>query len=214
MSTIKYALIGIGILCLIALMGISWFFGTYNSLVAADQDINNAWGQVESQYQRRIDLIPNLVETVRGYAEHERSTFEAVTEARAHWDKAATPEERIEAARAMEGAIQSMLTIAVENYPQLKADQNFRDLQAQLEGTENRIAVARNRYNDAVRDYNIRTKSWPTSFVARWYGFQTKPYFESDKGAEQAPKVNFTNYVSRKSYEDAIMNKSFNNFMT
>lgn len=189
----KYILIGIVAVVLVALMGVLWYFGTYNSLVTADQDVNTAWANIDSQLQRRFDLIPNIVETVKGYAAHEKSTFEAVTNARAHWDKAATPEERIAAAKEMNKAINGFsLAVNVENYPELKANQNFLDLQAQLEGTENRVAVARNRYNDAARNYNIRIKSWPTSFVATANGFQARPFFEAEEGARKAPKVNFT----------------------
>lgn len=181
-----------GFIVLVVIIFGAWFTGTYNSLVQADQDVNTAWAKVDSALQRRYDLIPNLVEIVKGYATHEKSTFEAVTEARAHWDKAATPAERITAAKEMDGAVNSMLTIAVENYPQLKADQGFRDLQVQLEGSENRIYTARNRYNDAVNSYNVKIKSFFTSIVANMYGYKERPFFEAEEVAKKAPKINFT----------------------
>lgn len=169
-----------------------WYVSTYNSLVNSEKDVKVAWANVDTALQRRFDLIPNLVEIVKGYATHEKSTFEAVTEARAHWDKAATPEERIAAAKEMDGAVNSMLTIAVENYPQLKADQGFRDLQAQLEGTENRISVARIRYNEIAGNYNAKIKSFFTSIVANMNGYKEILLFEAEEGARKAPKINFT----------------------
>ncbi len=174
---------------LVVIVLTAWFTGTYNSLVQADQDVNTAWANVDASLQRRFDLVPNLARIVEKYATHEKSTFEAVTEARAHWDKAATPAERITAAKEMEGAVNSMLTIAVENYPQLKADQGFRDLQAQLEGTENRISTERIRYNGAVREYNVKIKSFFTSIVANMYGYKERPFFEKEEGAEKAPQI-------------------------
>lgn len=170
----------------------AWYVSTYNGLVTAEKDTKVAWANVDTALQRRFDLIPNLVEIVKGYATHEKTTFEAVTEARAHWDKAATPEERIAAAKEMDGAVNSMLTIAVENYPQLKADQGFRDLQAQLEGTENRISVARIRYNEIAGNYNAKIKSFFTSIVANMNGYKEIPLFEADEQARKAPKINFT----------------------
>lgn len=182
-----------GVIILVVVIGAMWFIGTYNSLVSADQDVNTAWANVDTVLQRRFDLIPNLVATVQGYATHEKSTFEAVTNARAHWDSAATPEQKIAAAKEMDKAVQGFsMAINVENYPELKANQNFLELQAQLEGTENRIYVARTRYNDAVRGYNVKIKSFFTSFVANVYGYKERPYFEAEEGAKKAPKVNFT----------------------
>lgn len=187
----KVLIIVVAIFALIAVMGVTWFVGTYNSLVAADQDVDTAWANVETQYQRRADLIPGLVETVKGYASHERTVFTEVTEARSKWADAKTPQDKIDAAGGMDSAIARLLLVA-ENYPQLKASDNFRDFQVQLEGTENRIAVARTRYNEVARDYNVKIKSFFTSIVANMYGYEPKPYFEAKKGAEEAPRVNFT----------------------
>jgi len=187
----KTLLVVIGVLAFIVLIVIVWFIGTYNSLVSADQSVNEKWSQVENQYQRRVDLIPNLVETVKGYAAHESKVFIDVTEARSRWASAKTPDEKMKAAGEMDSAL-SRLMVVVENYPQLKASENFVALQAQLEGTENRIAVARMDYNTVVREYNIKIKIIPTSIVAGIYGYDDKPFFEAEKGAEKAPKVNFT----------------------
>ena len=187
----KTLLVVIGVLAFIVLIVIVWFIGTYNSLVSADQSVNEKWSQVENQYQRRVDLIPNLVETVKGYAAHESKVFIDVTEARSRWASAKTPDEKMKAAGEMDSAL-SRLMVVVENYPQLKASENFVALQAQLEGTENRIAVARMDYNTVVREYNVKVKIIPTSIVAGIYGYDDKPFFEAEKGAEKAPKVNFT----------------------
>ena len=187
----KTLLVVIGILAFIVLIIVMWFIGTYNSLVSADQSVNEKWSQVENQYQRRADLIPNLVETVKGYAAHESKVFIDVAEARSQWASAKTQGEKIKAAEGMDSAL-SRLMVVVESYPQLKASETFVALQAQLEGTENRVAVARMDYNTAVREYNVKTKTIPTSIVAGIYGYDNKPFFEAEKGAEKAPKVNFT----------------------
>ncbi len=187
----KTLLVMVGALAFIILVIVIWFIGTYNSLVSADMTVNEKWSQVENQYQRRADLIPNLVETVKGYASHEKTVMEEVTRARSQWASAKTPDEKIKAADQMDTAI-SRLMVVVENYPQLKASDNFVALQAQLEGTENRVTVARMDYITAVKDYNVKIKKIPTSIVAGVYGFQDKPLFEAEKGTEKAPKVNFT----------------------
>ncbi len=187
----KTLLVVLGVFAFIVLVVVVWFIGTYNSLVAADQDVNAKWSQVENQYQRRADLIPNLVATVQGYAKHESSTFEAVTEARSQWAGAKTQDDKMKAATEMDSAL-SKLMVVVEAYPDLKASASFTTLQAQLEGTENRISTERMRYNDAVRDYNVKIKGIPTSIVADIYGYKDKPFFEATAGAENAPKVNFT----------------------
>jgi LemA protein len=187
----KTLLVAIGALALIVLIIVVWFIGTYNSLVSADQAVNEKWSQVENQYQRRADLIPNLVETVKGYAEHEATVFEAVTKARSQWASAKTPDEKVKAAGEMDSAIARLLVVA-EAYPTLKASDNFIALQAQLEGTENRVTVARMDYNTVVKEYNVKTKKIPTSIVAGIYGYNDKPFFEAEKGSEKAPKVNFT----------------------
>jgi len=174
--------------------------GTYNSLVLLDEGVNAAWSQVENQYQRRLDLIPNLVETVKGYASHEKETFENVAEARASAGRIQLSAEMLNDPAAMAGfeAAQSSLSGALsrlmavaENYPQLKANQNFMDLQNQLEGTENRISVERRRFNEAVQNYNRTLRRFPTVMIAGIFGFEQKTYFESQAGAESAPSVKF-----------------------
>ena len=188
----KTLLVIVGALAFIILIVVVWFIGTYNSLVSADQTANEKWSQVENQYQRRADLIPNLVEIVKGYASHEKTVLEDVTKARSQWAVAKSPDEKIKAADGMDSAL-SRLMVVVENYPQLKDNENFITLQAQLEGTENRVTVARMDYISAVKEYNIKIKTIPTSIVAGIYGFEDKPLFEAKKGAENAPKVNFSN---------------------
>lgn len=175
-----------------------WLAGKYNAMITAEENVTTAWSQVENQYQRRSDLIPNLVATVKGYAEHERQVFENVTEARAKatqmtLSEDATPEQMM-AFQAAQGeltqALGRLLALA-ENYPDLKANENFRDLQAQLEGTENRIAVARNAFNEAAKAYNILIRKFPNNIVAGIFGFGQKAYFEADEGADKVPVVEF-----------------------
>lgn len=175
---------------LIGLLLGGFFLYTYNSLVNAEEGVDAQWYQVENQYQRRADLIPNLVETVKAYAAQEEKIFTELAKYRTQWIKAATQEEKIEAAKGMDSALSGLLVI-VENYPQLKSSDNFLALQAQLEGTENRIAVERMRYNEKVRDYNAQIKRMPSSLVADMYGFKAKLYFEAERGAEEAPEVKF-----------------------
>lgn len=173
---------------------------TYNDLVAQDERVEQTWGDVETQYQRRADLVPNLVNTVRGAADFEQETLQAVVEARARATSITidasdldNPEaiRQFQAAQAeLSGALGRLLAVA-ENYPQLRATEAFRDLQAQLEGTENRITVARRDYNAAVRDYNTRVRRFPTTIVASIAGFDRRTPFEADPGAEQAPEVAF-----------------------
>lgn len=190
MDTGKTLLAVLGILVFIIVVFVIWFAGTYNSLVSADQDVNAKWSQVENQYQRRADLIPNLVETVKGYAKHESSTFEGIAQARSNWAGAKTQDDKIKAAGEMDSAL-SRLMLVVEAYPDLKASASFTTLQAQLEGTENRISTERMRYNEAVMAYNVKIKRVPTSIVAGMYGYKEKPFFKAAEGAEKAPKVNF-----------------------
>ncbi|MDP3105577.1 MAG: LemA family protein [Candidatus Methanoperedens sp.] len=185
--SLNKVLVAIGIFVL--LVGAVFFF-TYNGLVSAEESVDAQWYQVENQYQRRADLIPNLIETVKGYAAHEEKVFTEVTKYRSQWSAAATQGEKMEAAKGMDSAI-SRLLVVVESYPQLKANENFLALQAQLEGTENRIAVERMRYNEKVRDYNTQLKRIPSSFVAGMLGSEPKAYFEAEKGAQDVPKVNF-----------------------
>ena len=191
MNPKKTLLVISGIVIVLALLLGVWFLSTYNSLVAAGEGVDAQWYQVENQYQRRSDLIPNLVETVKGYAAHEEKLFTEVTKYRSQWSAASTQEEKIEAAKGMDSAI-SRLLVVVENYPQLKSSENFLALQAQLEGTENRIAVERMRYNEKVRDYNMQIKRMPASIIAGMYGFEGKSYFEAEKGAEEVPDVRFS----------------------
>ncbi|HHW07058.1 MAG TPA: LemA family protein [Clostridia bacterium] len=166
-------------------------FGSYNSLVALEEQVNNRWSQVENQLARRADLIPNLVETVKGYAAHESAIFTEIADARSRLIGAGNVAERIEAENQLSGALSRLLAIA-ENYPNLKADANFRQLQDELAGTENRIAVARKDYNDAVTAYNTRIRRFPTVLFAGLMGFTPKVYFEAPEGAQQAPIVDFS----------------------
>lgn len=188
---------------LIAMLTVTLLSGCgYNSLQSGDEQVKAAWAEVLNQYQRRADLIPNLVNTVKGFAEQEKEVLTRVTEARARVGAIqATPElindpqafDRFQAAQGeLSGALSRLLVVS-ENYPQLKSDQNFRDLQAQLEGTENRIAVARNRYIKAVQDYNVTVRSFPTNLTAMMFGHAVKPGFTVENEAEisRAPKVDF-----------------------
>ncbi|MGE5553220.1 MAG: LemA family protein [Betaproteobacteria bacterium] len=170
---------------------VGWFWGSYNSLIGLDQQAKTAWAQVENQLQRRYDLIPNLVETVKGYVKHEQDVMAKIADARSRYAGAATPADKIRAAGELESALARLLVI-VERYPDLKADRQFTQLQDELAGTENRIAVERMRYNEAVRAFNSAVLRMPTVFVARLMGFTEKPYFEAAKGAQEAPKVDFT----------------------
>ncbi len=176
-----------------------WFVGKYNAMVNADENVKTAWAQVENQYQRRSDLIPNLVATVKGYAAHESQVLESVVEARAKAtqvvvDPSRTSAEELAAFQAAQGELSQALgrLLAVsENYPDLKANQNFLELQAQLEGTENRIAVARNAFNEASKTYNMLVRRFPGNIVASMFGFDQKAYFEAEPGAAKAPVVAF-----------------------
>ena len=177
-----------------------WAVGVYNGLVGLDQGVNEKWAQVQNVYQRRADLIPNLVETVKGFATQERTVLEEVTQARASAGSIkATPEllndpaafKKFQDAQNQLGGALSRLLVTVERYPELKSNQNFLALQSQLEGTENRITVERQRFNEAVRDYNLRVRVFPASFIAGLRGFKEKPFFESAPGSETVPKVKF-----------------------
>lgn len=200
----------IAIVVIVAIVGIfGYYISTRNGFVTLDENLQQQWGQVEVQYQRRLDLIPNLVETVKGYAEHESSTFEKVTEARAGltdaYNKANAAQQNSSEATSSESALDSYtasqqslgkaLSIYVnavrEAYPDLKANQQFLDLQTQLEGTENRIATERGRYTEAVKEYNIAVRRFPGSVVASIAGFNAKPQFKADAEAATAPKVTF-----------------------
>ena len=166
------------------------FFGIYNSLVRLRNRADNAWAQVDVQLKRRYDLIPNLVETVKGYAAHEQSTFEQVVEARNRAVAAGTVEEQAQAENFLTGALKQLFALA-ESYPDLKASQNFSELQAQLADTENKIAVSRQIYNDSVLTFNNRVQTVPSNMVAAMTGFTVKPFFDAPEAAEQAPEVRF-----------------------
>ena len=165
---------------------------SYNRFVSQEEAIKAQWAQVENQLQRRNDLIPNLVETTKGFAQHEEAVYKDIADARSQLLNAKSPEETISAANRQSSALGRLLAV-VENYPQLKSDANFRDLQAQLEGTENRIAVARNRYIKSVQEYNVTVRSFPSNLTAMAFGFKEKPNFtvENEKEISKPPKVDF-----------------------
>src|SRR5438093_13040994 len=196
----KTALIVVGVVVLILIGAIGWAVGVNNQLVTAEVNVTEKWAQVQNVYQRRADLIPNLVETVKGFAAQEKSVLEAVTQARASAGSIkATPEllndpaafkKFQDAQNQLSGAL-SRLLVTVERYPELKSNANFLALQSQLEGTENRITVERRRFNEAVRDYNTRLRLFPGSVVASLGGYQPKAFFEATGDAATAPKVKF-----------------------
>lgn len=194
------ALSVVAFIIIVIVGGVMWGIGVYNNLVTLNEGVNKSWSQVENQYQRRSDLIPNLVATVKGVADFEKETYTAVTEARSKAgqvkltaDQLSDPAafQRFQAAQDELGSALSRLLVTVENYPQLKANENFLQLQAQLEGTENRIAVERMKFNDTVQTYNTTIKRFPATFIANMSGFREKQYFKAQAGAEQAPKVQF-----------------------
>ncbi len=178
---------GLAALCGLAI----WAVSLNNGLVSSQEDVTKSWADVETVLQRRYDLIPNLVNTVKGYASHEKDLFEEITRLRSQWGKAGGVEEKAQAAGRLEGAIGRLLLVA-ENYPDLKASENFRGLQHELAGTENRITVERRRYNDALRAYNTKVRQFPASVIAGLRGFTPNDaYFEADAKAKNAPKVDF-----------------------
>ena len=176
-----------------------WAISAYNGMVKMDESVSTAWSNVENQYQRRADLIPNLVNTVKGYAAHEKETFEAVVSARSKATQMnvdadnLTPEKLQEYQKAQGeiGAALGRLLAITENYPELKANENFKELQAQLEGTENRISVERRNFNEVARSYNTSIRTFPKSLLAGMFGFDKRPYFEAEEGANKAPEVKF-----------------------
>ena len=198
MTKNKKHLILIGIVALLILI-VGWFMKGYNGMVNEDENVNREWSQVENQYQRRLDLIPNLVNVVKGYASHEKETLEGVIEARAKAtqttiDPSSMTEEQLanfqKAQDGLSGAL-NRLMVVVEKYPELKANENFLQLQAQLEGTENRITVARKSYNDAATIYNKLVRRFPNNMLAGIFGFSVRPQFKAQEGAESAPAVQF-----------------------
>lgn len=191
----KTWIIIIAVIAVIAVYGVS----SYNSMVSQEEAVGTAWSNVENQYQRRADLIPNLVNTVKGYAAHEKETFDAVVSVRAKATQTTvsiddlTPEkmEAYQRAQGEVGSALSRLLAVTENYPELKANENFQTLQAQLEGTENRISVERRNFNDVAREYNTSIRRFPKNIFAGMFGFEKRPYFEAQEGTEKAPEVKF-----------------------
>ncbi|MEE1143069.1 MAG: LemA family protein [Bacteroidales bacterium] len=195
----KKKFIPIIIVAAVVVILVAWGVSVYNGLVVKDENCSKQWSKVESQYQRRMDLIPNLVNTVKGYASHEEATLLKVIEARNQASQVKIDAENMtqeqlnnfqQSQENLSSAIRG-LNIVVEQYPDLKANQNFLELQSQLEGTENRIAVERQRYSDVVNEYNTSVRRFPNSIFASMFGFDKKPYFEAQSGAENAPKVEF-----------------------
>ena len=195
----KKSLIVTGIIVIVLSGCLLWVKNAYNSLVQGDENVKAAWSQVENVYQRRLDLIDNLVSTVKGYAEHEKSTLEGVVEARSKAtqitvDPTRLSQEEIARFQKIQGEFASALgklMMTFERYPDLKANQNFLELQAELAGTENRIATERRKYNETAKQYNMAVRSFPKNIIASMFDFQTKGYFEADEQAKKAPKVEF-----------------------
>lgn len=187
------------IIIAVAVIAVIWGISGYNGLVSMDEGVQTKWADVETQYQRRADLIPNLVNTVKGYAAHESETLQAVVDARAkatsvNIDPSNMSAEQIANFQKAQDGVSSALSrllVTVEKYPDLKANENFKELQAQLEGTENRISVARRDYNESARKYNSTLRSFPKNILAGMFGFEKKAYFEAQEGSEQAPTVQF-----------------------
>ena len=201
MKKISKGLIAL-IIVLVCVLGIfSYYKNTYNSLVSLDEDVSASWAEVQNQYQRRLDLIPNLVSTVKGYAKHESDVFTQVSEARSKAggqinvsDEILNDPEAFARYQQIQdnlGASLQRLLMVTEQYPELKADQNFLALQDQLEGTENRITVARNRFNDTAKSFNKKVRQFPTNIIANMSGFETRPYFSASAEAQSAPKIEF-----------------------
>jgi len=194
----KFAAVGCLVLLLIAGVVVMWGVGAYNRLVSLDEGVDAAWGQVENVYQRRADLVPNLVATVKGSAEFEQETLTAVVEARGkvgqiNFGQAPDAAQMAQFQQAQDGlsSALSRLLVVVERYPDIKSTQAFRDLMVQLEGTENRITVERHRFNEVARDFNTLRRTFPSSLIANFFGFEEKTYFEAVEGAETAPVVEF-----------------------
>lgn len=192
--------LGLGIIVLLLVGAVVWGFGVNNDLVMMEEQVNTSWSQVENQYQRRADLIPNLVATVKGYAAHEQETLQGVVEARSKATSTTInagnmDEQALAQFQQNQDALSSALSrlmVVVERYPELKANENFKDLQSQLEGTENRIAIARKDFNEAAQGYNTAIRRFPARFVASLAGFEKRAYFQAKAGSEVAPTVDFT----------------------
>lgn len=187
----KKILIVLAVLVGLGILFVASFIGVYNGIVSKNETITAKWAQVENQLQRRNDLIPNLVNTVKGYAAHEKTVLEDITNARSQWAKAGSTEEKVKAAGAIDRAL-GRLIMVTENYPNLKADQTFLQLMDELSGTENRISVERMRYNEAVRDYNITVRMFPGNIVAGMFGYKVATeYFKAEEKARTVPEVKF-----------------------
>lgn len=192
--------LGLGIIVLLLVGAVVWGFGVNNDLVMMEEQVNTSWSQVENQYQRRADLIPNLVAAVKGYAAHEQETLQGVVEARSKATSTTInagnmDEQALAQFQQNQDALSSALSrlmVVVERYPELKANENFKDLQSQLEGTENRIAIARKDFNEAAQGYNTAIRRFPARFVASFAGFEKRAYFQAKAGSEVAPTVDFT----------------------
>ena len=195
----KNSLIGMIIIIVLAVIAFFWMKNAYNNMVVTDEEVKTAWSQVENQYQRRLDLIPNLVNTVKGYAAHERETLEAVIKARADATKITIDPSNMDMPslqlfQSAQGELSnalSRLLVVMESYPNLKASDNFQTLMVQLEGTENRISVERKRFNEAAQKYNVYIRTFPNTVFAALLGFEKKPYFNADHGAQSVPMVEF-----------------------
>ena len=196
----KGLLITAGVIAGIVILGFLMFGGVYNGLVQREEAVTSAWSQVENVYQRRMDLVPNLVQTVKGYAAHEKETLQAVVEARSKISQTSISSDvindpaQMQAFQNMQGQLSSALSrlmVVVERYPDLKASQNFLALQTQLEGTENRVTVERRRFNESARDFNTFRRKFPNVIISNMMDFGKKAYFEADKGAQKAPQVQF-----------------------
>jgi len=175
---------------LILIVGL-WLMGSYNGLVGLNESVDNQWAQVESQYQRRFDLIPNLVSSVQGMMQQEKDVFKSIADARTKYSGAQTVDQKAQAAGQVDSAL-SRLLVVMENYPELKSNENVQTLMAQLEGTENRISVERMRFNDMVKEFNQKIKTFPTVMIAGMFGFKERNYFEADQAAQASPKVDLT----------------------
>lgn len=195
----KKGLIVIIVIAVVFLGIFMWVKGTYNGLVTKQEGVESAWSQVENVYQRRADLVPNLVATVKGYAAHEKETLEGVVSARAKATQMTVDPTKLDEAslkkfQEVQGELGNAigrLLMITENYPELKANENFLQLQAQLEGTENRITVERQKFNETAKAYNTEVRKFPANIIAGMFGFERKPYFEAKEGADEAPKVEF-----------------------
>ena len=182
--------ITLAVIVVVVLIGVFWWFGTYNSLVSLEESVTSGWSEIDNQLLRRADLIPNLVNTVKGFAAQEKTVIQSVSDARAKLAGASSQKEKMDASNELDGAL-SRLLVVVENYPELKSDKVFISLMDELSGTENRLSVARKRYNDSVKAFNMQIKKFPSSIVAGASGFEQKDYFEVPTEKKENPEVQF-----------------------